>query len=123
MRPLGLAARELEETERNMAGCTMSSKAHLLLEFCLSPCYPFLRARYQCHRSFGPDILLWDFPPSSSNEPGDGKKVSWHQDLTYWGLDPDDVVSVWLALSQATNEKRLHGYDPWIAQGSHRCPP
>jgi Phytanoyl-CoA dioxygenase (PhyH) len=35
-------------------------------------------------------------------EPGDGKKVSWHQDLTYWGLDAQDVVSVWLALSPAS---------------------
>jgi ectoine hydroxylase-related dioxygenase (phytanoyl-CoA dioxygenase family) len=28
--------------------------------------------------------------------------VSWHQDLTYWGLEPDDVVSAWIALSPAT---------------------
>jgi ectoine hydroxylase-related dioxygenase (phytanoyl-CoA dioxygenase family) len=49
----------------------------------------------------GPDILLWD-STFIIKEPGDGKKVSWHQDLTYWGLDPQDVVSVWLAVSPAT---------------------
>jgi len=51
----------------------------------------------------GPDILLWD-SSFIIKEPGDGKKVSWHQDLTYWGLEPDDVVSIWLALSPATDE-------------------
>lgn len=30
--------------------------------------------------------------------------VSWHQDLTYWGLSHDDQVSMWLALSPATTE-------------------
>ncbi len=41
----------------------------------------------------GPDILLWD-STFIIKEPGDGKYVSWHQDLTYWGLEPDDVVSI-----------------------------
>ena len=42
--------------------------------------------------------------PSSSRRPGNEKYVSWHQDLTYWGIEPDDVVSIWLALSPATVE-------------------
>jgi len=37
-------------------------------------------------------------------EPGDGTHVSWHQDLNYWGLDPADVTTAWLALSPATRE-------------------
>ena len=28
--------------------------------------------------------------------------VSWHQDLTYWGFSNDKVVSLWLALSDAS---------------------
>jgi hypothetical protein len=63
----------------------------------------------------GPDILLWD-----SNfiikEAQDRKFVSWHQDLTYWGLEPDDVVSVWLALSPATRQSGCMRMMP----GSHR---
>ena len=51
----------------------------------------------------GPDLLLWD-SAFIVKEPGSGKRVSWHQDLTYWGLDSDEVVSVWLALSPATAE-------------------
>ena len=30
--------------------------------------------------------------------PGDGKRVSWHQDASYWPLTPSKVVSVWLAI-------------------------
>ena len=30
--------------------------------------------------------------------PGDGKRVSWHQDASYWPLSPSKVVSVWLAI-------------------------
>lgn len=30
--------------------------------------------------------------------------VSWHQDNQYWGLDSDDVLTAWLALSPATLE-------------------
>src|SRR5262249_9754258 len=51
----------------------------------------------------GPDILLWD-SAFIIKEPQDHKFVSWHQDLTYWGLEPGDVVSIWLALSPATPE-------------------
>jgi len=51
----------------------------------------------------GPDVMLWD-SSFIIKEPGEGKFVSWHQDLTYWGLEGgrDDVVSVWLALSDAS---------------------
>jgi hypothetical protein len=63
----------------------------------------------------GPDILLWD-STFIIKEPGNDKFVSWHQDLTYWGLDRDDVVSIWLALSPATVESGCMRMMP----GSHR---
>ncbi|MEY3046105.1 MAG: hypothetical protein RL242_2947 [Pseudomonadota bacterium] len=46
----------------------------------------------------GPDIMLW----ASSffiKKPTSSDFVSWHQDQTYWGFEPDDVVTAWLALS------------------------
>ncbi len=49
----------------------------------------------------GPDILLWD-SAYVIKEPRDPRFVSWHQDLTYWGLDSDDVVTAWVALTEAT---------------------
>ncbi len=62
----------------------------------------------------GPDILLWD-SAYVIKEPGTGKQVSWHQDLTYWGLSSDQLVTVWLALSPATLESGCMQFWP----GSH----
>jgi non-haem Fe2+, alpha-ketoglutarate-dependent halogenase len=51
----------------------------------------------------GPDILCWSstFFIKEAHDPG---FVSWHQDSTYWGLDPADVVTAWVALSESTAE-------------------
>jgi ectoine hydroxylase-related dioxygenase (phytanoyl-CoA dioxygenase family) len=49
----------------------------------------------------GPDILLYDVT-YIIKEPQTEAHVSWHQDLTYWGLSDDAQVSMWLALSAAT---------------------
>ena len=51
----------------------------------------------------GPDILCW----SSSffiKDPRNKSFVSWHQDLTYWGLDPAEIVTAWIAISESTLE-------------------
>ena len=51
----------------------------------------------------GPDILCWNtffWIKEARSE----SFVSWHQDLRYWGLNNDDLVTVWLALSPATQE-------------------
>jgi ectoine hydroxylase-related dioxygenase (phytanoyl-CoA dioxygenase family) len=49
----------------------------------------------------GPDVLLWSLN-WFIKEPGDGKIVSMHQDANYWGLQPHDVVTAWIALSPAS---------------------
>jgi len=51
----------------------------------------------------GSDILLWD-SAYVIKEPKTKKFVSWHQDLTYWGLNSEDLVTAWVALSPATEE-------------------
>ena len=51
----------------------------------------------------GSDILLYNVT-YIIKEAGSQSHVSWHQDLTYWGLSHDDQVSMWLALSPATAE-------------------
>ncbi len=33
--------------------------------------------------------------------PGDGKRVDWHQDCSYWPLTPTKSVTVWLAIDDA----------------------
>ena len=49
----------------------------------------------------GPDILCWGSSlfVKEANDPG---FVAWHQDSYYWGLEPDDVVSAWIALYPST---------------------
>ncbi len=33
--------------------------------------------------------------------PGDGKRVSWHQDASYWPITPSKVVTLWLAIDDS----------------------
>lgn len=51
----------------------------------------------------GPDIPLHDVTYIVT-EPKSKFHLSWRQDLTYWGFNSDDQVSLWLALSLATAE-------------------
>ncbi len=48
----------------------------------------------------GPNILCWgsSFFIKNARDPG---YVSWHQDSTYWGLEPPDIVTAWVALSDS----------------------
>ena len=63
----------------------------------------------------GGDILCWN-TIFWIKEAGSQSFVSWHQDLRYWGLDTNDLVSVWLALSPAPLESGcMH-----VLPGSHR---
>jgi len=48
----------------------------------------------------GPDILCWgtSFFIKEKRNPG---FVSWHQDSTYWGLEPPDIITTWVAFSDS----------------------
>ena len=63
----------------------------------------------------GPNIICWttNFFIKEANSPS---FVSWHQDSTYWGLEPPDVISAWLALSDAPLESGAMKFLP----GSHK---
>jgi ectoine hydroxylase-related dioxygenase (phytanoyl-CoA dioxygenase family) len=62
----------------------------------------------------GPDVLLWGSGLfiKEANTPS---FVSWHQDLTYWGLDEAEELTVWVALSPASVEAGCMRFVP----GSH----
>ena len=49
--------------------------------------------------------------------PGDGKRVSWHQDSSYWPLSRSKVVSAWLAIDDSTIENGAMQVIP----GSHKA--
>lgn len=63
----------------------------------------------------GPDVLLWSLN-WFIKEPRDGKFVTYHQDATYWGLEPHNVVTAWVALSDASSSTGPMKFIP----GSHR---
>jgi non-haem Fe2+, alpha-ketoglutarate-dependent halogenase len=63
----------------------------------------------------GPNILCWA-SGFFTKEAHDPSYVSWHQDLTYWGLEPADIVTAWVALSPSTPE----GGCMRVVPGSHK---
>jgi len=66
----------------------------------------------------GPDILCWG-SIFWTKEARSASFVSWHQDITYWGLTDGDVVNVWVALSPANEISGCMSVLP----GSHLQPP
>ena len=63
----------------------------------------------------GPDLLCWttNFFIKEAEDPA---FVSWHQDSTYWGLEPSDVVTAWVAFTDAPVESGAMKFLP----GSHK---
>ncbi|MFC3612274.1 phytanoyl-CoA dioxygenase family protein [Lutimaribacter marinistellae] len=65
----------------------------------------------------GPDLLVWSVE-LFIKEPGSSKTVSWHQDITYWGMgETDEEVTAWIALSDVSVEAGCMRFIP----GSHRA--
>ena len=62
----------------------------------------------------GPDLLVWS-AGFFIKEAGSKSFVSWHQDLNYWGLDGEQEVTAWVALTPATVENGCMRFVP----GSH----
>ena len=79
--------------------------------------------RYKCHLVFpwvnelmrnetildmvedliGPNIIVWTshlYP----KEPRDQKFISWHRDSSHWGLETNNILTVWIALTSATRQ-------------------
>lgn len=51
----------------------------------------------------GPNILIWT-STFFIKEPRSPTFAAWHQDGTYFGLTPNDLITAWVALSDATHE-------------------
>ncbi|MGE0221771.1 MAG: phytanoyl-CoA dioxygenase family protein [Acetobacteraceae bacterium] len=63
----------------------------------------------------GPNILCWG-TSFFIKETRNTAFVSWHQDSTYWGLEPPDVITAWIAFSDSTAENGAMRVIP----GTHR---
>jgi len=99
-RAAALRARlEAFESERTAARRLLRNKSHLLLTW-LDTLIREPRILDAVEDLIGPNILCW----ASSFFIKDGRDpsyVSWHQDSTYWGLEPPDIVTAWIALSES----------------------
>lgn len=104
----------LERAEASFGSMHYKSKAHTILRSPLA--LATLPAALDIvERLIGPNIMLYNVT-YIIKEAGTTSHVSWHQDLTYWGLSHDDQVSMWLALSPATPESGCMRVIP----GSHK---
>jgi ectoine hydroxylase-related dioxygenase (phytanoyl-CoA dioxygenase family) len=66
----------------------------------------------------GPDVLLLAsnfFCKYPADERGE-RFVAWHQDVTYWGLEPARAITAWIAIDDADVENGCMSVIP----GSHR---
>jgi len=90
------------------------SKSHLLFKW-LDDLMRDARILDAVEDLIGPDILCWN-SIFWIKEAESSSYVSWHQDLKYWGLDCDDLVTVWVALSAASEASGCMRVLP----GSHR---
>ena len=91
-----------ESTQGKPIGGAQRSKSHLLFKW-VDDLMRHPKILDAVEDLIGPDLLCWN-TLFWIKETGSESFVSWHQDLRYWGLDTNDLVSVWLALSPATLE-------------------
>ena len=103
----------LEEFERRTGGPLkgdLRHKAHLLFTW-LADLVRHDVILDAIEDLYGGDLLCW-----SSNffikEARDPAFVSWHQDSTYWGLNKPDVVTAWVAFTEATEANGAMEYIP-----------
>lgn len=106
--------RAMEKVEDRIGSLHYRSKAHTFLT---SPLHlaTHSTALDIVESMIGPDVLFYNVT-YIIKEPNSASHVSWHQDLTYWGLSHDDQVSMGLALSLADAESGCMRMLP----GSHK---
>jgi phytanoyl-CoA hydroxylase len=85
-------------------------RSELARAFCASPLFQGL-----VHDLVGPDArLYWD--QAVYKKPRGEKDFPWHQDNGYTFIEPQQYLTCWVALSDATPDNGC----PWLAPGLHR---
>lgn len=92
----------LEQREGGRISKRTNHKPHLLLCW-LADLVRDPRILDQVEALIGPNIYCWASDFFVKN-PGDCKRVTWHQDSTYWGLSEPDIVTAWIAFTPSTVE-------------------
>jgi non-heme Fe2+,alpha-ketoglutarate-dependent halogenase len=112
---------EAFEAEAGPLAGKLRQKSHLLFTW-LNDLIRHERILDAVEDVIGPDILCWG-TSFFIKEPHNPAFVSWHQDSTYWGLEPADIVTAWIALSDSTTENgamRVVPRSHTMAQVPHR---
>jgi hypothetical protein len=78
------------------------SKSHLLFTW-MDELVRHPRVLDAVESVIGPNILIYHLT-SWLKEPNDPSHVSWHQDGTYFGLEPAEQITAWIALTDSTPE-------------------
>jgi ectoine hydroxylase-related dioxygenase (phytanoyl-CoA dioxygenase family) len=93
---------KLEKSEGGKISRRTNFKPHLLLCW-LNELIRDSRVLDPVEDLIGPDLLCWGTDFFIKN-PGDKRRVTWHQDSTYWGLSSSDIVTAWVAFTPSTVE-------------------
>lgn len=68
-----------------------------------------------CHDLLGPEVrLYWD--QLVYKHPDKPREFPWHQDNGYAFVEPQQYLTIWIALTDATVDNGC----PWVAPGEHR---
>jgi ectoine hydroxylase-related dioxygenase (phytanoyl-CoA dioxygenase family) len=119
----GQALDQLQQVESGFDPTNLTKKVSQYLRINAHVLFPFVYniARLatmldKVERILGPNILIYS-AELFIKEPQTPKIVSWHQDLTYWGLgETDDELTAWVALSEVNVESGCMRFLP----GSHK---
>lgn len=69
----------------------------------------------------GPDIVVWG-SSFFTKKADDSRFVSWHQDSTYYGLEPPDSLTAWIALTDSKTDSGCLRVIPGTHKGASILP-
>ncbi len=86
------------------------TRSRVLRDFCRHPVFADL-----AHDLLGPDVRLY-WEQAVYKKPERPREFPWHQDNGYTYVEPQQYLTCWVALTDATLENGC----PWVAPGRHR---
>ena len=109
-----LAALEESERETGRKIDSLELKVHLYFDWFNELVHSEPLTAY-ARDLLGPDVLIWA-TRFWLKRAGDEKYVGWHQDMAYFQLDPPDMITMWMAVTNVTKQAGAMKFQP----GSHR---
>lgn len=86
----------------DIAHAILKMKSHLVFG-CLDELVRLPAILDSVETVLGPDIFVWT-SSIFAKSPASPDFVSWHQDMTYWGIKPPEIVTAWVALTDSMSD-------------------